>query len=93
MPGCNMIGRFATLESSNELTGVQNEGLVTLGLDQASEVRLLDGGINVRVLVILEYSEPAVQAHVHAGRLDHRLVVGLKADSASGKLGLDIAVR
>ena len=72
---------------------MQHERLITLGLDQASEVWLLDGGINVRVLVILKDPEPSIQTHVHAGRLDHRLVVGLEADAAGSELGLDIAVR
>lgn len=78
--------------TKHELTRMQDERLVALGLDQPREVGLLDAGIDVRVAVILEDPEPAVEPHVEARWLDHGLVVRLEADPALGEFGLDVAV-
>ena len=79
--------------AEDELPRMQDERLIALGLDHAGEVRLLLARVDVGVLVVLEDPEPAVQAHVDARRLDHRLGVGLEGNAARGNLGLDIAIR
>src|SRR5690606_35339508 len=56
------------------------------------QIRLLDGGVDVRVLVVVEDPEVPVQPDVHAGRLDHRLVIGFDADPLGVDLGEDVAV-
>ncbi len=87
-------GRRDHLEGrpEHELTGVQDERLVALGLDHPGQVRLVGGGVDVRVAVVLEDPEVAVEPEVDARGLDHRLVVGLHGDPLRLDLGQDVAV-
>ncbi len=71
---------------------MQDERLVTVGLDRAGQVGLFLGRIDVRVLVVLEDAEVAVQAYVDAGRLDHRSVERVQLDPLGVELGQDVAV-
>src|ERR1700722_19887409 len=54
----------------HELTRVQDERLVSVRLDFAGQVRLLNRRVDVRVAVVLEYAEIAVEPDIHAGRLE-----------------------
>jgi hypothetical protein len=76
----------------HELAGVQDERLVPLRLHQAGQIRLLDGGVDVRVPVILEHPEVAVEAHVDTRRLHHGVVEGIDADPPGVDLGPDVLV-
>ena len=93
-PRCDVVGQGADLvrRPEHELTGVQDERLVTLGLDLAGQVGLLDRGVDVRVLVVVEDPEETVQPDVDARRLDHRSVVGLDGDAVRFDFGEDVAV-
>ena len=93
-PAGDVVGQRDDLvrRRQHELARVQDERLVALGLDQPGEVGLLVRRVDVRVAVVLEDPEEAVDAHVDRRRLDHPLVEGLE-DHASGRdLGLDVAV-
>ena len=59
----DVIGKRHDLESrpENELARVQDERLITFGLNQPSQVWLFHTRIDVRVLVVLEDPKPAVQ--------------------------------
>jgi CO/xanthine dehydrogenase FAD-binding subunit len=67
---------------------VQDERLVAVRLHLAGQVRLLLGGVDVRVPVVLEHAEEAVEPHVDARRLHHRLVVRLQQDAAEASSAL-----
>ena len=90
----DVIGKRHDLESrpENELARVQDERLITFGLNQPSQVWLFHTRIDVRVLVVLEDPKPAVQPHVDAGRLDHPLVVGINLHPVGGDLSLNVPV-
>ena len=83
----DLVGR-----PEHELPWMQDERLIAIGLQKPREVGLLDARIDVRVLVVLEHPEPAVEPNVDAGRLDHRLGVGLDTHTARGDLGLQVTV-
>ena len=80
-PAGDVVGQRDDLvrRAEHELARVQDERLVAVRLDQAGEVGLLGARVDVRVAVVLEDAEAAVEPHVDARRLDHRLVVGLDA--------------
>ena len=73
--------------AERELARVQDERLVALGLDQAGEVRLVDRRVDVRVAVVLEHPEVAVEPDVDARRLDHRRVERLQLRCARPRRG------
>src|SRR5450756_2279512 len=54
----------------DELPWMQDERLLAVCLHQAGQVGLLHRRVDVRVLVVLEHPEVAVESHVNAGRLD-----------------------
>ena len=62
------------------------------GSDQPGEVGLVLRRVDVRVLVVLEHPEEAVQPDVHARRLHHRLVEGVQGDALGVDLAEDVAV-
>jgi hypothetical protein len=71
---------------------VQHERLIAVGLDQPGQLRLLDGRVDVRVAVVLEHAEVAVQPHVDAGRLDQPGIVRVELDPAGLDLGFDVTI-
>ena len=71
---------------------MQDERLVALRLNESGEVGLLYGRVDMRVPVILEDSEHAIETDVHARGLDHLLVVRVEPDPAGSELGADVTV-
>ena len=67
-------------------------GSSVVGLDQPGQVGLLDRRVDVRVAVVLEDPEVAVEPHVDARGLHHAGVVRLEHDPAGIDLGGDVAV-
>ena len=76
----------------HELAWMEDERLVAVRLDQASQVRLLDRGVDVRVPMILEHPEEPIESYVNTGRLDHLDVVRLETHPPSLDLGPDVAI-
>src|SRR5215469_11560589 len=72
---------------------MKDEGLLPVRLDQPGQLWLLDGGVDMRIFVVLEDAEVAVQADVDARRLDQLWRVRIEADSTGIQLGPDVAVR
>jgi hypothetical protein len=56
------------------------------------QLRLLEGWVDYRVLVVFKDAEEFIQAHINRRWLDHRLVEGFAADSACLNLCADIAI-
>ena len=71
---------------------MQDERFVVAHLDLAGQVGLVGGGVDVRVLVVVEDPEELVEPHVDAGRLDHLAVEGVERDTPGVDLGEDVAV-
>src|SRR5690242_6340779 len=61
---------------------MEDEGRVLLHFDELGEVFLLLANVDVRVAVVVKNPEIAVNAHVHAGGLEQRVVVRLDLDPA-----------
>lgn len=76
----------------HELAGVEDEGLVALRLHEARQVGLLHRGVDVRVAVVLEHPEVAVEPHVDARGLHHGFVIRIDADPPGVDLGPDVLV-
>ena len=57
--------------AEHELARVQHERLPLGGLDEAGELVLPLSRVDVRVPGVVEDTEQAVEANVHAGRLNH----------------------
>lgn len=76
----------------DELPGVQDERLVAVRLDHAGQIDLLDRGIDVRIAVVLEHPEVAVEPHVDARRLHHRSVERVNADPPGVDLGPEVLI-
>ncbi len=83
-PGGDVVGQGDDLvrRAEHELAGVQDERLVAVRLDQPGQLGLLDRRVDVRVAVVLEHPEVAVDPHVDAGRLHHGRVVRIERDPA-----------
>ena len=77
--------------AEHELAGVEDERLA-VDLDELRQVllRLLD--VDVRVARVAEDAEVAVDAHVHARRLEQGLVVRVDPDAALAEQASDRAV-
>ena len=73
-PAGDVVGQRDDLVGGpeHELARVQDERLVVVGLDQPGQVGLLHRRVDVRVAVVLEHPEVAVQPDVDARRLDER---------------------
>jgi hypothetical protein len=71
---------------------MQDERLIRPSLDQPSQVGLLFGGVDVRIKVVLEDAEIAIESDIDTRRLNHPLVVWVEAHSASMEFGTEIAV-
>ena len=71
---------------------MQDEGLVGPDVDEVGQPLLVGGRVDDRVAVVVEETEPTVQAHINGGRLNHLGVVGVEDDPSGVELGADIAV-
>ena len=72
---------------------MQDERLLTLGLDEAGEVGLLDRRVDVRIAVVLEDPEVPIEPYVEARRLDHLRVVRLELDPPGLEFRANVPVR
>ena len=86
-------GHDLVRRAEHELARVQDERLVAVRFDQPGQLGLLDRRVDVRVAVVLEHPEVAVDADVDAGGLDHRRVEGVETDPAGLDRGADVPVR
>jgi hypothetical protein len=57
---------------------MQDERLVARRLDQARELWLLGGWVDVRITVVLKDSEEPIEPNVDTRRLDHRVIEGVE---------------
>ena len=87
-------GRVTTsyVDPEHELARVQDERLLAVGLHHPGEVGLVLGRVDVRVPVVLEDTEEAVEPDVDARGLHHVRFEGLEADPLGVDLGEDVAV-
>ena len=87
-------GRVTTsyVEASTNSPGCRMNGSSPRRLDQAGEVGLLLRRVDVRVAVVLEDPEVAVDAHVDARRLDHLGIVRLERDPPGRDLLANVPV-
>ncbi len=76
----------------HELAGMQDERLAVGDLHQRGEVVLLDRRVDVRVQVVVEDAEPAVQPYVDAGGLDQLAVERLEVELATLVRGHQVPV-
>ena len=92
--GGDVVGQGDALigGAEDELTGVEDEGLVGADVDQVGEAVLVDGGVDDRVPVVVEKAEPPIQAHVDRGGLNHLRVVGVEDDAPGVELSEDVAI-
>ncbi len=86
--GDRLVGR-----AEDELTGVQDERLVAVDLDQPGQVRLIQRGVNDRVFVVVEQPKVAIEAEVHTRGLHHGGIPGVQTHPAGVNLGVDVAIR
>src|SRR5205823_13023159 len=81
-PRYEIVGKLNALElrAEHELAGVEDERSLVVDLDELRQLllRLLD--VDERVARVVEDAEEAVDAHVDAGRLQQRLIIGLDLD-------------
>ena len=71
---------------------MQDERVLPLGFDQPGQVRLFHRRVDVRVAMVLEDAEVAVQPDVDAGRLDQFGFVRVELDPPGLDLGLDVTI-
>lgn len=71
---------------------MQDERLIALGLDEPGQIRLFDGRIDMRIAVVLEHPEVAVEPHVDTRRLHHGFVVRIDPHPSGIDLGPDVLV-
>ena len=79
--------------AQNELARVQDERLALLHLHEAGQFGLFLGRVDMRVLVVVEQPEKAVDPDVNRGRLHHRGVVRVQDDPFGINFGTNVAVR
>src|SRR5215213_5890314 len=72
---------------------MQDERLVAGGFDDTGQFRLIGSRIDVRIAMILEDSEVAVEADVDTGRLDQLGRVRLQGNPAPMDLRSNVAIR
>ncbi|GAA4002449.1 hypothetical protein GCM10022232_46570 [Streptomyces plumbiresistens] len=71
---------------------MQDERLIALRLDEPRQIRLLDGGIDVGVPVVLEHPEVPIKTYVNARRLHHGFVEGIDPHPSGVDLGPEVLV-
>ena len=92
--GHDVVGQPDALQrlAEHELARVEDEWLVPLDLDQLGQILHRLANVDERVARVVEDPEAAVDAHVHARRLHHRLVERVDDDPPGLDLRLDAAV-
>ena len=83
-PGDEVIGKPDPLErrAEHELARMEDERRPVLDLDELGQVLLLLANVDVRIAVVVENPEEAVDPDVHARRLEQGFVVGIDLDPA-----------
>src|SRR5699024_9737153 len=76
----------------HELAGVEHVRLLRVHGDLAGEPALLLGGVDHRVLVVVEEPEVAIDPHVDGGGLDHRIIEGIQPHPPGLDLAPDVMV-
>ena len=85
-------GDVSRMRPEDELARVQDQRLAGVDLDEAGQVGLVLGRVDVGVLVVVEQPEVLVEPHVDARRLEHRRLPRVQDDPAALDLGADVAV-
>ena len=80
------------VEASTNSPGCRMNGSSPSGSTEPRQIGLLDRGVDVRVAVVLEHPEVAVEPHVDARRLHHGFVVRIDPDPPGVDLGPDVLV-
>ena len=73
-------GHYLVGCAQDKLSGVEYEGFSGVDFDQTGEIGLISRRINVLILVIVEEAEEAVESHIDARWLHHRLVPRVEND-------------
>ena len=71
---------------------MEHEGLIGADIHQVGQVPLRLGRIDHRVAVVIEKTEPTVQAHVNGGGLNHLRVKRVQHHAAGLEFGADVTV-
>ena len=79
--------------TQHELTGMEDERLVVLDVQQLRQVRLRVAHVDVGIPVVAEHPEAAIEVQVHGGGLQVARIVGIDADVAGLQLRPDVTVR
>ena len=82
----------SSVEPSTNSPGMQHERFAGQRLDEARELVLLQGRVDVGVAGVVEHPEQAVEADVHAGRLHQLVVERVDAKASCGDFGADVAI-
>jgi hypothetical protein len=93
-PAGQVVGQGARLErrAEHELTGVQDERLAGRRFDEAGQLVLLLGRVDVGVAGVVEDPEQGVEADVDARRLHQAVFERIDAQPSGIDLGSDITV-
>src|SRR5207247_443482 len=73
--------------------GMEDERMIAVHLDELRQLLLLDLDVDERVAVVVKDPEDAVDADVHARRLEERLVVRIDLDASFNEVAGDRRVR
>ena len=93
-PRDEIVGQLDPFErlAEHEFARVQDERLLVLDRDELGQVRLRRPDVDVRVAVVAEDPEAAVEVQVDRRRLQVRRVVRADDDPPGLELGPDVAV-
>ena len=83
-PRDEVVGKPDPFErrAEHELAWMEDEGRAVLDLDELGQVLLFLANVDVRIAVVVENPEVAVDADVDARRLEQGFVVGIDLDPA-----------
>ena len=90
----DVVGQLHPLEglAQDELARMEDEGLVAVDRGDLREAWLLDARVDVRVAVVVEDAEVAVQVEVHRRGLQAIGIEGVDADATLLEGGADVPV-
>jgi hypothetical protein len=71
---------------------VQDKWLSAVGDDFASELRLFEGWVDHRILVVFKDTEELIEPDINRRWLNHRLMEGFDAYAPSGNFASNIAI-